>query len=219
MRSAEDAFDLLVARRKLEALFRKPPKKAPFEFGQGKIVPVKLIPSAVARFADAKGWPVFGAATPASRDEVISALSAAKFGIERLDRVKYRGKVKSGLFAIGLDVADGPPAPLPDGAEKTAFVTLFRCGCGYATVDATSMKNHGEACELERERIPRAAVRRVDDGPGDFRTSAFACANPACKFGKMGRVWLHREAAYAHRKARGCELTKTKASYEILERR
>jgi hypothetical protein len=35
----------------------------------------------------------------------------------------------------------------------------------------------------------------------------------------MGRVWLHRQAAYAHRKARGCELTKTKASYEILERR
>jgi len=220
MQSASDTLDAFTAQRKLRELFRRPPKKSPFALREGGIVPVKLVPSLVAPYAEAKGWPAFGVANPATVDEVVSALEAAKLRVERLDRVKFRGKVKSGLFAIGLDAGDAPPdGGIPEGAEKTALATIFRCGCGYTTVAATATKNHGAKCEFESERIPRAKVSRVEVGTGDFDTSVYVCQNRGCKFGGMGRVWLNREAAYAHRKAHGCCIAKHAAAYKILESR
>ena len=234
--------DIERAERELERLFRERAHPA-FVFGPGNKARVADLAPVVARVVDERGWPTFGSDAPPAPVYVEKALRDAGFRVAAVEKplpapkppepARPPGSLsaklfasmagppkppkprKKRVFAVAYGIGVAPPPP----EEERVRVTLFRCACGYVTVDATSMKNHGETCERghEHERLPRAEVRRVEDGGGDFSTSAFVCADPACETGR-GRTWLHRQAAYAHGNRHGCELTKTKASFEILER-
>lgn len=231
--------DIEVAERELGKLFADRSHPA-FVFGRGEKAFLRDLVPEVVRIADEMGWPAFGSKSPPSNAHVEKALRSAGFGAvdvgkreevpaptppprapetlgERMlkrvmagrDETKKVAKRRVVVVALGLSVA-----PPPREAERLR-VTLFRCGCGYVTVDATHMLNHSAACELEHERIPRAAVERVDCD-GGFETTVYACADPDCEAGR-GKTWLNRQAAHAHRRAHGCELAKTKAFYAILD--
>jgi hypothetical protein len=186
-----------------------------FKVGDDEKVPLKEIVRVVARVADAEKWPTFGSASPASVDEVERAAKSAGFHTARLKRARWHGKEKTGLFALGVDAVEGPRAEPTVAAEETTTATVYVCGCGYKSLDATAIKRHGERCAEAVTRLAKARLRRRDGGALEARF--YSCTNPECKFGRTGRTWLSRQAAFAHGKARGCLTTSDRASFEILQ--
>lgn len=188
---------------------------AHFRVGANEKVPLKEIVLVVARAADAGRWPAFGSASPASLADVERAAKAVGFRVARLERVRWRGREKTGLFALGVDVAererDRPSSAAP---EETTTATAFECACGYESLDSGAARKHAARCDEAAKRLPKARLRRCEDGRLEARF--YACANADCKFGRSGRIWLSRQAAYAHRKAHGCLITSDRAKFKIV---
>lgn len=216
-----DVLAAVTAQRNLVQLFSD---GEVFAAGEALFVPVRDLIPLVARVAAARKWPAFDAKKPATVADVERALGAAGVRCERVTRRRYHGRERSGLCAMGMDVrelgADGRAArPPPDLArlEKQTVVTVFRCSCGYATVNGSCAGPHGERCGGTMERLPKTTVLRVDDGgAADFDARFYTCANRECKFGKMGRVWLQRETAHTHAKKKMCLIDSARGRFRIV---
>ena len=83
---------------------------SPFKFGDELRMPLDRLREVVAGLARAHRWAMFGPDTPVSKEDLAKALERAGKRTERYVRTKYRGKTKTGAFAMGIDVDDEPGA-------------------------------------------------------------------------------------------------------------
>lgn len=81
---------------------------SPFKFGADLKIPFDRLREVVAGLARTHRWSMFGPDNPASKEDLEKALDGAGKRSERFVRTRYRGKIKTGTFAIGLDADDEP---------------------------------------------------------------------------------------------------------------
>ena len=150
---------------------------SPFRFGEDLRVPLDRLREVIAGLAKTHRWALYGPDSPANPTELKTVLQKAGKRCERLVRTKYRGKIKTGQFAIGIDVDDDPAddddldvpsssASSDGGASDTSnkrkgrgvgrytgasscslMTTMAVCSCGFEPSNDTASRRHAVTCD------------------------------------------------------------------------
>lgn len=205
-------------------------ENSPFRFGDDLRVPLDTLADVVARVARANHWAMFGPDNPATASDLCAALARAGKRVAALTRAPYRGRVHTGLFALGIDVVDdarGDDEPPPDPigrfvapAARTASALHSCAECGFATLDAATAGRHAHPCTTRRVELRRprdaAAVAAAADDAVVVVARVYACANASCAAFERQKLWVSRQAAHQHAKARGCLVRSTRETLIAL---
>lgn len=211
------------------------PAPSPLRYGADLCMPLSVLSEVVAQVARANGWAMYGPDSPATSQDLVTALARANKKVERLHRAKYRGRTLSGLFVWGLDVAEPEPesdAEAEEGSkDKEGFTwgrdaakpmteqqaALHTCGCGYRTIDNSALQRHAQVCQ--RAFGPPQQVKlstRPDASDQKLLVRIYRCQNQECVACNMRKFWVSRQAAHNHKRLRGCLVASERCEVCIL---
>ena len=173
---------------------------SPFKFGAELRVPFDRLREVVAGLARTHRWSMFGPDTPVSQGDLAKALERAGKRSERFVRTRYRGKVKTGTFAIGIDVDDEPGrASESEPADMEADVVE---GAGVGG-DRVAAEGVGPPLHSKRVRGLGRFATAAKKGPIPVTFVACTC----------GFETPNADAAKKH--AASCDGTATKKRFEM----
>ena len=144
---------------------------SPFKFGAELRVPFDRLREVVAGLARTHRWSMFGPDSPASKEDLVKALERAGKRSERFVRTRYRGKVKTGTFAIGIDVDDEP-----EHASESEPADLEAIVVEGVDVDVDRLAAAGVAAPLHSKRVRGLGRFATAAKKGPIPVTFVACA-------------------------------------------